>query len=125
MPMGEHKGSGLSFMTDLLTGGLANWLLCFEQGTEGRPSDAEGGSTKTFIAIKPFGDWLGSRVADLKQHLKSVKRAPEQGAVQWPGEGSFQHRTDYLANGIALPPQLVEDLDALAKELSVQIKWSD
>jgi LDH2 family malate/lactate/ureidoglycolate dehydrogenase len=32
LPMGEHKGSGLAFMIDLLTAGLAGGLLCYEQG---------------------------------------------------------------------------------------------
>ncbi len=123
MPMGGHKGSGLSFMTDLITGALAGHLLCFEQGTDGRPGDSEGGSTKMFIAIKPYGDWLGERVATLKAHIHSVARAPEQGAVQWPGEGSFQRRADYLADGIALPPELVEDLDELAQKLGVPLHW--
>ena len=34
LPMGQHKGSGLAFMVDLLTAGLAGGLLAFEQGTE-------------------------------------------------------------------------------------------
>ncbi|MFB3903743.1 MAG: Ldh family oxidoreductase [Acidobacteriota bacterium] len=53
LPMGGHKGSGLAFMIELLTGGLAGGLLCFEQGTEGRPDDFGGGSSKTFLAIRP------------------------------------------------------------------------
>lgn len=123
MPMGGHKGSGLSFVTDLITGGLAGGLLCFEQGTQGRPSDTEGGSTKMFIAIKPFGDWLGERVATLKQHIHAMPPAPEQGSVQWPGEGSFRRRADYWQNGIALPEKLVEDIEALSQELSVPVSW--
>ena len=39
LPMGGHKGSGLSFMIDLLTAGLADGLLCFEQGKRGRPKN--------------------------------------------------------------------------------------
>lgn len=123
LPMGEHKGSALSFMTDLMTGALAAGLLCFEQGTEGRPFDGEGGSTKTFIAIKPYGDWLGARVAELKAHLKSVKSAPEQGDVRWPGENSIRWQKEYLQNGIALPGNIAADLDSLAADLSISIEW--
>ena len=69
LPMGSHKGSGLAFMVELLTAGLANGLLCFEQGTMHHPTDTAGGSSKLFIAIKPFGDWLPGRLSDLKSHL--------------------------------------------------------
>jgi LDH2 family malate/lactate/ureidoglycolate dehydrogenase len=124
LPMGEHKGSGLAFMIDLLTAGLAGGLLCYEQGTEGRPSDSEGGSTKLFIALRPFGDWLGERVSSLKAHLKAAPPAPEQGEAQWPGEGSFRRRAEYLEHGIALPPQLAAELEALAREMSLTIAFA-
>ena len=123
LPMGAHKGSSLSFMTDLITGALAGGLLCFEQGTEGRPSDSEGGSTKMFVAIKPYGEWLGTRVAELKAHLHSVATAPEQGDVRWPGENSFRWRKEYLAHGIALPGNIGVGLDGLAQELGIEIGW--
>ena len=124
LPMGEHKGSGLAFMIDLLTAGLAGGLLCYEQGTEGRPSDSEGGSTKLFMALRPFGDWLGERVTSLKAHLKAAPPAPEQGEAQWPGEGSFRRRAEYLQHGIALPPQLAAELEALAREMSLTIAFA-
>lgn len=125
LPMGEHKGSGLAFVTDLLTAGLAGGLLCFEQGTAGRPTDSVGGSTKLFIAIRPFGDWLGGRVEALKAHLKGVPPAPEQGEAQWPGEGSFRRRVQYLTRGIPLPAGLAAELEALGRESSVPVSWRD
>lgn len=124
LPMGQHKGSGLAFMVDLLTAGLAGGLLAFEQGTEERPTDSAGGSTKCFIALKPFGDWLHSRSADLKAHIKSVEAAPEQGPVQWPGEGSYQRRTDYVKHGIALEAALANQVEELARDLEVPIRWA-
>lgn len=124
LPMGQHKGSGLAFMVDLLTAGLAGGLLAFEQGTEERPTDSAGGSTKCFIALKPFGDWLHSRSADLKAHIKSVETAPEQGPVQWPGEGSYQRRADYLKNGIALEATLANQVEDLARDLEIPIRWA-
>ena len=124
LPMGQHKGSGLAFMVDLLTAGLAGGLLAFEQGTEGRPTDSAGGSTKCFIALKPFGDWLHDRSTDLKAHIKSVEAAPEQGPVQWPGEGSYQRRADYLKHGIALEATLANQMDELARDLEIPIRWA-
>ncbi|NKB67373.1 MAG: hypothetical protein GKR89_09960 [Candidatus Latescibacteria bacterium] len=124
LPMGQHKGSGLAFMVDLLTAGLAGGLLAYEQGTEGRPTDSAGGSSKCFIALKPFGDWLPERSDDLKSHLKNVEAAPEQGPVQWPGEGSYQRRRDYLQDGITLEAALAAQVDQLAADLSLSVRWA-
>lgn len=109
-------------------GTARDFPLCYEQGirpegTEGRPSDSEGGSTKLFIALRPFGDWLGERVTSLKAHLKAAPPAPEQGEAQWPGEGSFRRRAEYLEHGIALPP-LAAVLEALAREVSLTIAFA-
>ena len=123
LPMGEHKGSGLAFMIELLTAGLAGGLLCYELGTDGRPTDTSGGSTKLFIAIRPHGDWLSERTASLKSYLKSAPSAEEQGEAQWPGEGSYRRRIEYLAHGIPIPIKLATDLEVLAEELSVTLNW--
>ena len=51
-PMGDHKGSGLAFMFEILTGVLAAGAICFEVGKHtaaGRPAHY----SQTFIAIKP------------------------------------------------------------------------
>lgn len=123
LPMGGHKGSGLAFMVELLTAGLANGLLCYEQGTLRNPTDTAGGSAKLFIAIKPFGDWLPERLVELTAHLKAAPAAPEQGEAQWPGEGSFRRRTEYLKAGITLPGPLAAELEQLAAELSITLQW--
>ena len=123
LPMGEHKGSGLAFMIELLTAGLAGGLLCYELGTKGRPTDTSGGSSKLFIAIRPHGNWLNERTASLKEYLKSAPSAEEQGKAQWPGEGSYRRRTEYLAHGIPIPLKLAADLEVLAQDLSVPLNW--
>ena len=125
LPMGEHKGSGLAFMIELLTAGLAGGLLCYELGIEGRPTDTSGGSSKLFIAIRPHGDWLNERTASLKSFLKSAPAAEEQGEAQWPGEGSYRRRNEYLADGIPIPLTLAAELEMLAQELSVPLNWKD
>jgi LDH2 family malate/lactate/ureidoglycolate dehydrogenase len=123
LPMGDHKGSSLAFAIELLTAGLSGGFLCHEMGQGGRPNDVAGGSSKLFIAMKPFGDWLPERVASLKAHLKAAPRAPEQGEAMWPGEGSFQRRDAYLKDGIPITPKLAADLDRLAEDLGIEIRW--
>jgi len=123
LPMGGHKGSGLAFMIELLTAGLAGGLLCFEQGTQGRPDDFAGGSSKTFLAIRPFGPWLMTKAEDLKSHLKSAAPAPEQGQVSWPGERSRRCRLEYETAGIPFRPPLTQLLERLSSDFSVPLCW--
>ena len=70
------------------------------------------------------GDWLGERVTSLKAHLKAAPPAPEQVEAQWPGEGSLRRRAEYLEHGIALPPPLAAELEALAREMSLTIAFA-
>jgi LDH2 family malate/lactate/ureidoglycolate dehydrogenase len=120
LPMGGYKGAGLSLMVDLLTAGIGNSLLGFEQGSQGRPSDVAGGSTKTFIAIRPFGDWLGERVDAYKQRMETAGPG-----AQWPGEGSYGRRLDYIERGIELLPPIVEGMEGVSTDLDVPIQWRD
>ena len=50
--------------------------------------------------------------------------APEQGPVQWPGEGSYQRCADCLKHGIALEATLADQVDELARDLAVPIRWA-
>ena len=70
------------------------------------------------------GDWLSERVTSLKAHLKAAPPAPEQGEAQWPGEGSFRRRAEYLEHGIPLPPPLAAELEALVREMSLTIAFA-
>lgn len=123
LPMGGHKGSGLAFMIELLTAGLAGGLLCFEQGQAGRPSDTDGGSSKLFIAIRPWDNGLGLRLQHLRDHLDAAPRDESGQGPQWPGQGSVARRQDYLRNGIALPEALVAELERLAEKQGVPLRW--
>jgi len=123
LPMGGHKGSALAFMIELLTGALAGGLLCFEQGREGRPDDFAGGSSKSFIAIRPFGPWLRTKTEALKAHLKSVTPAQEQGPASWPGERSYRSKTEYLQAGIPFRPPLLQVLEQLSSEYAIPLRF--
>jgi LDH2 family malate/lactate/ureidoglycolate dehydrogenase len=123
LPMGGHKGSGLAFMVEMLSAGLAGGPLCFEQGQGSIPTDVDGGSSKLFIAIRPWDNALGQRLQDLKDHLGEVPSDESGHSAQWPGQGSFFRRRDYLQNGIALPDALASDLEKLGRDLAVSLNW--
>ena len=123
LPMGGHKGAGLAFMVEMLTSGLAGGLLCFEQGQLGRPGDSDGGSSKLFVAIRPWDNDLGLRLRHLREHIASAPPDESGQGAQWPGQGSFERRLDYLKNGIALPGALAEELEALSEKQGVPLRW--
>jgi LDH2 family malate/lactate/ureidoglycolate dehydrogenase len=123
LPMGGHKGSALAFVIELLTAGLTGGLLCYEQGNAGRPDDFHGSSSKLFVAIEPFGDWLEGQTEALKSHLKSSPSAPEQGPARWPGERGYAVKLDYLERGIPVCQPLLGKLKALSVELSAPLCW--
>ena len=53
------------------------------------------------------------------RELRASKTLPGQG-VRLPGEERAKRRADRLANGLALPRELLAELDKLAKELSIK-----
>ena len=83
-------------------------------------------STAYVNALPSIGSSPTPSLAGRARHLSQMAPeggppAPEQGEAQWPGEGSFRRRAEYLKHGIALPPPLAAELEALAREMSLTI----
>ena len=61
--------------------------------------------------------------AEVDRHIRSLRNSqalPGDDAVRLPGEQRAKRRADRLANGLALPPELLAQLDKLAAELSIK-----
>ena len=118
-PMGGHKGYGLSVIIEVLTGVLTGSPF-------GSRSDAhshrEGGVGHLFLVLRPdlfversdFDDSLEALMVELKG-------APAREGVEilLPGEIEQRTRAERFRHGIPVSPQLVAELDALARELDV------
>jgi LDH2 family malate/lactate/ureidoglycolate dehydrogenase len=60
-----------------------------------------------------------SEVDRHSRELRRSKALPGE-SVRLPGERRAQRRADRLRNGLALPPELLTQLDKLAVELSIK-----
>jgi L-2-hydroxycarboxylate dehydrogenase (NAD+) len=122
LPMGGYKGAGLAMMLGILAGTLNGALF----GRDCIDFNAEPGkvtNTGQFVvALDPARfQPLDRFKADVDRHsreLRASKTLPGE-SVRLPGEQRAKRRADRLANGLALVPQLLAELDKLARDLAI------
>ena len=102
LPFGEHKGSGLALMCELLAGGLS-------RGGTIQPGNPRNGSilNNMFTVVvdpKQFADpsWLSGELDSLIGYVKSSPAAEQSGPVRVAGEPERQAAEDRHANGIEI-----------------------
>jgi L-2-hydroxycarboxylate dehydrogenase (NAD+) len=123
LPMGGYKGAGMALMLGLLAGTLNGALF----GRDCVDFNAEPGkvtNTGQFVvALDPARfqplEQFKSEVDRHARELRASKTLPGQ-SVRLPGGQRAQRRADRLANGLALAPELLAELDKLAKELAIK-----
>ena len=124
LPMAGYKGAGLALMFGLLAGTLNGALF----GRDCVDFNAEPGSvtnTGQFVlALDPSRfQPLEQFKAEVDRHVRSLRNSkplPGGDAVRLPGDQRAKRRADRLGNGLALPPELLTQLDRLASELSIK-----
>ena len=123
LPMGGYKGAGLALVLGLLAGTLNGALF----GCDCVDFNAEPGkvtNTGQFVlALDPSRfQPLAQFKAEVDRHMRELRKSkslPGQ-SVRLPGEERAKRRADRLANGLALAPELLRQLDKLAAELSIK-----
>ena len=123
LPMGGYKGAGLALMLGLLAGTLNGALF----GRDCVDFNAEPGkvtNTGQFVvALDPARfqplEQFRSEVDRHSRELRASKTLPGE-SVRLPGEQRAKRRADRLANGLALAPELLAELDKLAGELAIK-----
>lgn len=117
--IGQYKGFGLSFMTDVLTGVIAG-------GAFGRTPYADPAKldvSHTFLAFDP--SWFGpleafhARMQAFVAEVKASALRPGFTEVLVPGELEHRRETEKRAHGVPLPRAEVAALQALAARLGV------
>ena len=124
LPMGGYKGAGLALVLGLLAGTLNGALF----GCDCVDFNAEPGkvtNTGQFVlALDPSRfQPLAQFKAEVDRHMRELRKSkslPGQ-SVRLPGEERAKRRADRLANGLALAPELLRQLDKLAAELSIKL----
>lgn len=123
LPMGGYKGAGLALMLGLL-GGTLNGALFGRDCVDFNAEPEKVTNTGQFVvALDPARfQPLDQFKAEVDRHireLRSSKALPGQ-SVRLPGEQRAARRADRLANGLTLAPELLNQLDKLAGELSIR-----
>jgi L-2-hydroxycarboxylate dehydrogenase (NAD+) len=123
LPMGGYKGAGLALMIGMLAGTLNGAFFgrdCVDFNAE---PDKVNNTGQFVIALDPARfqplDHFKAEVDRHARELRASKTLPGQ-TVRLPGDARAQRRADRLANGLALAPELLKELDKLAAELAIK-----
>jgi uncharacterized oxidoreductase len=114
---GDHKGSGLALMCELLGGSLTG----MQATGEGRGAFAGNGMLSIYVnpaVIDPEG-LFPTDVARYVAYFKSAKPVTPGGEVLTPGEPEHRMRQQRLADGIPLPDETWAAIVAAAREVGV------
>jgi len=122
LPMGGYKGAGLALMFGMLAGTL-NGALFGRDCVDFNATPEKVNNTGQFvIALDPARfqplDRFKAEVDRHARELRASKTLPGE-RVRLPGDERARRRADRLANGLALAPELLTQLDKLAAELKI------
>lgn len=113
LPFGEHKGSGLALMMEILTAALGGGLFSFEL-IERDASGLDTGTSKLCLALDPEAfigrEELLRRTEELLEWIRA--HAGKETDLLLPGERGWATRMRYLAEGIPIHPDIAVHLDA-------------
>ena len=112
---GDHKGSGLAVMCELLGGSLTG-----AGATEPRPV-VTNGMLSIYIDPKILDprDFFSADVVRYIDYLKSSKPVESGGEVLIPGEPESRSRAQRLKEGIYIPDDIWESIVATARKVGV------
>jgi len=125
LPMAGYKGAGLALAIGLLAGTLNGALFgrdCVDFNAE---PDKVTNTGQFVLALDPSKfQPIGNFKAEVDRHSRELRNSkPLPGnteALRLPGDQRAKRIADRMANGLALPPELLAQLDKLAAELAIK-----
>jgi LDH2 family malate/lactate/ureidoglycolate dehydrogenase len=124
-PMGDHKGSGLAFMIEILTGVISAGLIAADIGermSAKQPVDY----SQTFIAIRPDRfmtiDRYHDQVERLCQAAKAAPLASGFAEISLPGDRSNRSVEERRRLGIPIAP-LRSAIERIAGDCALPLPW--
>ncbi|MCO6417600.1 malate/lactate/ureidoglycolate dehydrogenase [Siccirubricoccus sp. KC 17139] len=117
---GEHKGSGLALMCELLAGAFTGGGCAGPITARGRIAN---GMLSIYISPRHFGTEAAFKQAaqDYVAWVKSCRPATPGEEVLAPGEKEAKLRKERLANGVPLQPDTWESIIRCARSLGVTV----
>jgi len=128
LPFAGHKGYGIALMIEnlagVLTGTGAMWdLNNWIDGAKDIPTNHGGAFLAFNVGAITSLDAFKNRVDQLIRDIHETPKAKGTDRLYVPGEMEWQNRRAALANGIALPADVVESLRGLAGDLGLKANW--
>jgi len=124
LPMAGYKGAGLALTIGLLAGTLNGALFGRDCVDFNAAPDKITNTGQFVLALDPSKfqpiEQFKAEVDRHSRELRNSKALPGNDAVRLPGDARAKRRADRIANGLALPPELLVQLDKLAGELSIK-----
>lgn len=123
LPAGEHRGSNIALMWEVLTGVLSGGRVLTEIMAH-NPADQRTGNSLFLMAIDPEailpGQEFAKRVDRLIDEVHGARPAPGVERVRVPGDDRAAIADERARQGIPFPAEHVALLERLAAELGVQ-----
>ena len=114
--MGEHKGSGLSFMCEILAGALTG-SGCSRPGVK----QLANGMLSIYVAPEFLNGEAGfaAELRDYVAFFRSASPAEAGGEVLCPGDAEQRNREERLAEGVPLPSSTWQSLLEAAEDVGM------
>ncbi len=120
---GEHKGSGLSFFVEILSGAFSDSRFSYEALDINKHPSSKLRVGHTLMTWKPDvfrgDDRYLDRVGDLAAKVQSATPAQGFDRVRLPGEVELERIAELKRDGIVLPAMVPDELVALATEFGI------
>lgn len=118
--IGQYKGYGLSFMSDVMTGVLSGGAFGTDPYRDPMHQDVSYSFTAIDIAwFQPLESFV-ARMGRFRDMVKASRLRPGFDEVLIPGELEARRLKEKAANGVPLDAAVVADLDALAADLGLK-----
>ncbi len=128
LPVGGHKGLGLSYAIDILCGVITGGVFQHQMKSMYKHADDPSLTGHFMIVINPEAiisrEAMAARMAEYQATIKASPMWDESKEMMLPGE--IEHRTAQkrAASGIPLPENLYNELVVLGEEMGIPDKLS-
>ena len=124
LPMGGHKGLGLSYVVDILSGLITGGVFSKDmKSMYANPKDPS--LTGHFFIAMDISkiiskEQMKERMAQFKDQLKATPMWQEGAQMLLPGEIEYRKEQERRQNGLPIPVTTYEELAELKKEYDIQ-----
>ncbi len=123
LPMGGHKGFGLSLLVDILCGVITGGSFQNELKSMYVYPEDPSNTAHLMLVINPLclmsKDQLKTRMAEFFETVKQSPMWDEDSEMLLPGEIEYRKEKERLIDGIPIPAPLYDELVQLGKDLNL------